>query len=112
MDKYCFIGVNELREALKEIPDAAMLPVLTYDFLSDCYSLKREMVSKRNVCELGEQAPSIIFSGNDYMTQINIYSVKQKDLCHIEEKGVMKTVMLGNIRTERTENRTHVRKTA
>lgn len=38
-----------------------------------------------------------IFSGNRYMSQLDLYSVKQPDIENIRRKGVMKTILLPGI---------------
>lgn len=44
-----------------------------------------------------DKSETRIFSGNRYMSQLDLYSVNQPDIENIRKKGIMKTIVLPGI---------------
>ena len=44
-----------------------------------------------------ERSETRIFSGNRYMSQLDLYSVRQSDIENIRRQGMMKTILLPGI---------------
>ena len=66
--------------------------------------LEGEGISDHGTCmnieggrKIIEKSETRIFSGNRYMSQIDLYSVRQPDVKNIKKKGIMKTILLPGI---------------
>lgn len=53
-----------------------------------------DKVSKKRICLIANESKSIIFSGNQYLSHVDIHSVFQPNIYDIKPMGVMKTIML------------------
>ena len=71
--------------------------VLTIDLEGDGISDYGKHVTIKGGENMIEQSETRIFSGNRYMSQIDLYSVRQSDIKNIRRQGIMKTIVLPGI---------------
>ena len=54
-------------------------------------------VNKKKINIIAMNSKCIIFSGNNYMSHVDIHSVSQPDIFHIKPKGIMNTILLDGV---------------
>lgn len=92
-------AINIMRTAIKKMQsmDDNSIFVLSIDLegdgLSDC-GMRITVESGTNIIDNSETR---IFSGNRYMSQLDLYSARQPDIKNIRKKGVMRTILLPGI---------------
>lgn len=98
MEKHVFVTKEEAIKKIQELPDNAVF-VLTFDFdkgngISDC----GKYIDKPHGEKLIGEAVTRVFSGNEYMSQINLYNILQTDIKNIKPEGLMKTILLRGLK--------------
>lgn len=94
MEKHIVITKEEAIQKIQEMSDDTLF-VLTFDFDDGIgVSGTGEYINRGGGERIIGEAKTRIFSGNEYMSQLNLYNVFQKDIKNIEPKGVMKTILL------------------
>lgn len=94
MEKHILVTKEEAIKKIQEMPDDALF-VLTFDFEDENgISNSGEYIDKPGGEKIIGEAKTRVFSGNQYMSQLNLYNVFQKDIKNIEPKGAMKTILL------------------
>ena len=103
MDK-CFVvskkdAITIMHKAIEkmETVDDNSVFILTIDLDGNGISDSGKHVTVKNGEKIIEESKSRIFSGNRYMSQLDLYSVKQPDIKNIRKKGIMKTILLPGI---------------
>ena len=92
-------AINIMRTAIKKMESMNddSIFVLSIDLegegMSDC-GVRMSIESGTNIIDSSETR---IFSGNRYVSQLDLYSVKQPDIKNIRKKGIMKTIILPGI---------------
>lgn len=92
-------AINIMRTAIKKMESMNddSIFVLSIDLegegISDC-GVRMSIESGTNIIDNSETR---IFSGNRYVSQLDLYSVKQPDIKNIRKKGIMKTILLPGI---------------
>ena len=92
-------AINIMRTAIKKMESMNddSIFVLSIDLegegMSDC-GVRMSIESGTNIIDNSETR---IFSGNRYVSQLDLYSVKQPDIKNIRKKGIMKTIILPGI---------------
>lgn len=92
MSKREFISMIE-----EEYDDNAEFDVhiLNFDTNENLSMVSR--MDKNGIHCIANNSKCIIFSGNKYMSHVDIHSVNQPDIFNIRPKGVMKTILLEGI---------------
>lgn len=100
MGKHILITKEEAIKKIQEMPDDTLF-VLTFDFEDgNGVSNNGEYIDRPGGEKIIGEAKTRVFSGNQYMSQLNLYNVFQKDIKNIEPKGVMKTILLRGLGKE------------
>ena len=92
-------AINIMRTAIKKMESMNddSIFVLSIDLegegMSDC-GVRMSIESGTNIIDSSETR---IFSGNRYVSQLDLYSVRQPDIKNIRKKGIMKTIILPGI---------------
>lgn len=92
-------AINIMRTAIKKMESMNddSIFVLSIDLegegISDC-GVRMSIESGTNIIDSSETR---IFSGNRYVSQLDLYSVRQPDIKNIRKKGIMKTIILPGI---------------
>ena len=92
-------AINIMRTAIKKMESMNddSIFVLSIDLegegISDC-GVRMSIESGTNIIDNSETR---IFSGNRYVSQLDLYSVRQPDIKNIRKKGIMKTIILPGI---------------
>ena len=92
-------AINIMRTAIKKMESMNddSIFVLSIDLegegISDC-GVRMSIESGINIIDSSETR---IFSGNRYVSQLDLYSVRQPDIKNIRKKGIMKTIILPGI---------------
>ena len=92
MSKREFITMIE-----EEYDDNDEFNVHTFDFDSGSKISTVEYADKKEINCIAKKSKCIIFSGNKYISSVNIHSVNQPDIYNIQPKGIMKTILLDRI---------------
>ncbi len=92
-------AINIMRAAIKkmECMDDNSLFVLSIDLEGDGVSSQGIRMNIEGGTNIIDKSETRVFSGNRYMSQLDLYSVKQTDIENIRRKGVMKTILLPGI---------------
>ena len=92
-------AINIMRTPIKKMESMNddSICVLSIDLegegISHC-GVRMSIESGTNIIDNSETR---IFSGNRYVSQLDLYSVKQPDIKNIRKKGIMKTILLPGI---------------
>ena len=92
MSKREFITMIE-----EEYDDNDEFNVHTFDFDSGSKISTVEYADKKEINYIAKKSKCIIYSGNRYISSVNIHSVNQPDIYNIQPKGIMKTILLDRI---------------
>lgn len=89
-------AINIMRTAIEKIEgmDDNTVFVLSIDLEGEGVSDSGKHITIKNGEKIIERSETRIFSGNSYMSQLDLYSVKQPDIKNIRRKGLMKTIVL------------------
>lgn len=89
-------AIDIMRTAIKkmEVMDDNSVFVLTIDLEGEGISDHGKHITIKSGEKMIERSETRIFSGNKYMSQLDLYSVNQPDIKNIQRKGVMKTIVL------------------
>ena len=92
-------AINIMRTAIKkmECMDDDSIFVLSIDLEGDGISNQGIRMNIEGGTNIINKSETRIFSGNRYMSQLDLYSVKQSDIENIRRKGIMKTIVLPGI---------------
>lgn len=92
-------AVQIMKKALKQIEegDEDSVFVLTLNLEGKGYSGLGNYISIKNGEQIIESSKTRIFSGNRYMSQLDLYSAFQSDITNIKHEGVLKTILLPGI---------------
>lgn len=91
--------VKELRNLLDTYPDDETFLLFTINFdKNENVSNIGELVSKELIGIIAQKSQSIIYTKSKHLINVDIHSVKQLDICNIQPKGVMKTVLFDNVK--------------
>ena len=92
-------AINIMRKAIAKMEnmDDDTVFVLTIDLEGDGISDRGKHVTIKSGENMIERSETRIFSGNRYMSQIDLYSVRQSDIKNIRRQGIMKTIVLPGI---------------
>lgn len=80
----------------EEYDDDAEFDVYTMNFDAGQKISNSDRVNKHGMNLIANESKCIIFSGNKYLSHVDIHSVFQSDIYNIKAKGVMKTIILGD----------------
>lgn len=92
MSKREFIAMIE-----EEYDDDVEFDVHILDFDADEKLSMISRMDKRGINYMANNSKCIIFSGNKFMSHVDIHSVNQPDIYNIRPKGIMKTILLDGI---------------
>ena len=92
-------AINIMRTAIKKMESMNddSIFVLSFDLEGDGMSDCGVHMSIESVTNIIDNSETRIFSGNRYMSQLDLYSVRQPDIENIRRQGVMKTIILPGI---------------
>lgn len=92
-------AINIMRTAIKKMEsmDDNSIFVLSIDLEGNGISDHGIRMNIEGGVSIIDKSETRIFSGNRYMSQIDLYSVKQPDIENIRKKGIMKTIVLPGI---------------
>lgn len=94
-DQYRKMSKKEFIKMIEdEYDDNAEFDVHTIDFDADSKISMLAHVDKKRINNMARNSKSIIFSGNNFESHVDIHSVLQPDIYNIKRKGVMKTILL------------------
>lgn len=88
--------LNKAMDAINAMDDDALF-VISIDLDREEVSGNGKYIPRKKGEELIIKSETRIFSGNRYMSQLDLYSVRQPDIFNIKPKGVIKTILLGGI---------------
>lgn len=80
---------------MEEFDDNVEFDVYTMNFDAGQKISNSDRVNKQGMNLIANDSKCIIFSGNKYLSHVDIHSVFQPDIYNIKPKGVMKTIILG-----------------
>lgn len=93
MEQYRRISKKDFIQMVQDnYPDDLVL-VYTTDF-NEGLSDSGKMETKETVGVIANESKAIIFTGNELVAHVDLHSVAQNDIEHIQAKGVMKTIMV------------------
>ena len=92
-------AINIMRSAIKKMEsmDDNSIFVFSIDLEGGGVSDHGIRMNIEGGTSIIDKSETRIFSGNRYMSQIDLYSVKQTDIENIRKKGIMKTIVLPGI---------------
>lgn len=92
-------AINIMRSAIKKMEsmDDNSIFVFSIDLEGGGVSDHGIRMNIEGGTSIIDKSETRIFSGNRYMSQIDLYSVKQPDIENIRKKGIMKTIVLPGI---------------
>lgn len=92
-------AINIMRTAIKKMEsmDDNSIFVVSIDLEGNGISDHGIRMNIEGGVSIIDKSETRIFSGNRYMSQIDLYSVKQPDIENIRKKGIMKTIVLPGI---------------
>ena len=92
-------AINIMRKKKKkmECMDDESIFVLSIDLEGDGVSDQGIRMNIEGGTNIINKSETRIFSGNRYMSQLDLYTVKQPDIKNIKKKGMMKTILLPGI---------------
>lgn len=98
MEKHIYLTKKEALKIIERLPDDAML-MFSFDFDNgEGISDSGKYIDKPTGKQMIGEAKTRIFSGNQYMSQLNLYNIFQPDVKNIRPQGVMKTILLRGIK--------------
>ena len=103
MDVYIKVSKKQaiqiLRDAINRMDniDEDVLFTLSIDLSTHGCSSHGQKISVCSGEKLIRESVTRIFSGNQYTSQLNLYSEEQPDIYNIQKKGIMKTILLPGI---------------
>ncbi len=88
-----------LHDAIRRIDDMPenSLFTMNIDLSGGGCSCKGDYISMCSGEKMIRESATRIFSGNQYTSQLNLYSEDQPDIYNIQKKGIMKTILLPGI---------------
>ncbi|ENZ28669.1 hypothetical protein [Enterocloster clostridioformis] len=96
MEQYRRMNKREFISMIKEeYDDDTVFDVYTINFDSGQKISNTDKVNKQVINVMANESKCIIYTGNQYLSHVDIHSVFQPDIYNIKPKGVMKTIMLG-----------------
>jgi hypothetical protein len=107
MEKYKIITKNELKNLLDSYPDDKEFKIIETKLGVTIIPLGEKVMSKNDIMLVADKAKTMIYSGNRFLSQVDIHSVKQ-DIFNIKKVGTLNTLLLPKFLQEPT--RTNVRK--
>ena len=92
-------AINIMRKAIAKMKnmDDDTVFVITIDLEGDGISDHGKHATIKSGENMIERSETRIFSGNRYVSQLDLYSVRQPDIKNIRKKGIMKTIILPGI---------------
>lgn len=92
-------AINIMRSAIKKMEsmDDNSIFVFSIDLEGGGVSDHGIRMNIEGGTSIIDKSETRIFSGNRYMSQIDLYSVKQPDIENIRKKGIMQTIVLPGI---------------
>ena len=92
-------AINIMRTAIEKIEgmDNDSVFVLSIDLEGDGVSDRGIRMNIEGGTNIISKSETRIFSGNRYMSQLDLYSVNQPDMKNIRRKGMMRTILLPGI---------------
>ena len=98
MDQLSIITVKEVKNLLDTYPDETPFVLLTLNFdKGEKTSGLGELINKEVIGIIAQKSGTIVYSGNKYLSQVDMHSVKQPDIHNIRPKGVLRTVLLNSV---------------
>lgn len=85
--------LNKAIENMKEMADDTFF-MLTIDLENESVSDCGRQISRQKGESIIKQSKTRIFSGNKYMSQLDLYSVFQPDIYNIKKEGIINTILL------------------
>ena len=92
-------AIKIMRTAIKnmECMDDNSIFVLSIDLEGDGISDRGIHMNIEGGTNIINKSETRVFSGNRYISQLDLYSVKQPDIENIRREGVMKTILFPGI---------------
>lgn len=103
MDTYIKVSKRKalmiLHDAIRRIDDMPenSLFTMNIDLSGGGCSCKGDYISMCSGEKMIRESATRTFSGNQYTSQLNLYSEDQPDIYNIQKKGIMKTILLPGI---------------
>ena len=95
LEQFRIMTKEEYKSMIDQFPDDTEFLVLETDFTAKRKISKRgELFNKSDVLIMAKKSKTIIFSGNQYISHIDLHSIRQPDIFNIKKMGVMNTIML------------------
>lgn len=93
-------AIDIMRKAIAKMEnmDDDTIFVLTIDLEGNGMSNHGKRVTIKSGANMIERSETRILSGNRYVSQLDLYSVRQPDIKNIRKKGIMKTIILPGIK--------------
>lgn len=94
MEQYKFLTKQELKKIIDEFPED-LLYMLTINFDDkQTVSDGGQYVKKSYVKGIAKASKSIIYSGNNYVSHVDLHNVRQPDIYSVKPMGVVRTILL------------------
>lgn len=88
--------LHDAIDRIENMPDGTLF-TLEVDLSSGGCSCEGGFISIHGGEKIISESATRIFSGNQYTSQLNLYSEEQPDIYNIQKKGIMKTILLPGI---------------
>lgn len=96
MDKYKVITKNELKNLLDLYPDDKEFKVIETQLGMTIIPIGEKVMSKDDVMLIADRAKTMIYSGNRFLSQVDIHSAKQ-DIFNIKSMGTLNTLLMPKV---------------
>ncbi len=93
MDKYKVITKNELKNLLDLYPDDKEFKIIETQLGMTIVPIGEKIMSKDDVMLIADRAKTMIYSGNRFLSQVDIHSAKQ-DIFNIKSIGTLNTLLM------------------
>ena len=84
--------IRELEKMLDEYSDNFLFRVIKTKLGVKITPIVNKILTKEDIIKIASSGKTIILSGNEYISQIDIYSEKQS-LFKIKRKGIVETIL-------------------
>lgn len=77
----------------KVYPDDVEIDVNIMNFSKGQKVATKKMCNKMEVTVIANESKTIIYSGNQFISHVDLHSVTQQDIKNIKKEGIMKTIL-------------------
>lgn len=94
MEKYIIVSKEEAIKRILDMPNDTLF-MFSFNCEKNGISDEGKYIDKEQGKEIVCKAKTRILSGNQYMSQLNLYSAFYPDIYKINPRGIIDTILLG-----------------